>query len=561
MSAGIRAGSSNDGYVQVNGNDIITALSGGNVGIGNTSPSTKLHVNGTVTATNFAGAVTGTSSGNPTLANGSNDRVITATGSNALTGESSFTFDGSTATINGNTTDTPLILNTTSNNGSHMRFQKDGANQHFIGAGGGFALGDKEDLAFRAVDNLIFGVGTSEKVRITGAGKLQVKSSAANAVYLSLLDNDSSNEIWRVGQAADGDGYVEVLEDGGTVGCRLDASGNSFTMGNFGVGVASPDGPLHIFSGSAGSVSPDADANELIIENSGNVGLSLLTAGTGESSIYFGNPGTNGQKDGWIKYYHESHSTTANRRCLSFKSGGGSEKMRLDSAGRLLVGVTAPSTSSSVRFEVSGMSLFMNNSSSTGTVYIRNQASDAGTGHCIIFQDGSANRGAITLDNTDKVTMHGHQGILFKTGGTVGGGKEVARFNNGGGLQFKNTGCNKGIIWIHDGDGGDSCTSMANVQGSGGRGIVETKIWNIPANTTTDFAKSHWGGLALIGWSGTGHQGHEQVMFGYGGTPSSRYKRTWVGNLSVTYTMSAYTLRISHNAGNALNFWCILIGV
>ena len=56
MSAGIRAGSSNDGYVQVNGNDIITALSGGNVGIGVSSPSTKLHVNGTITATNFAGS-------------------------------------------------------------------------------------------------------------------------------------------------------------------------------------------------------------------------------------------------------------------------------------------------------------------------------------------------------------------------------------------------------------------------------------------------------------------------------------------------------------------------
>ena len=70
----------------------------------------------------------------------------------------------------------------------------------------------------------------------------------------SDLDNNSTNEIWRVGQAADGDGYVEVLEDGGTVGCKLDASGNSFTMGNFGVGVASPgtkltvSGAVHITS-------------------------------------------------------------------------------------------------------------------------------------------------------------------------------------------------------------------------------------------------------------------------------------------------------------------------
>ena len=139
--------------------------------------------------------------------------------------------------------------------------------------------------------------------------------------------------------------------------------------------------------------------------------------------------------------------------------------------------------------------------------------------------------------------------------------EEKVRIDTGGGITLRNTDCHRGLIFIHDGDGGDSCTSMANVQGSGGRGIVETKIYGIAANTTTDLAKSHWGGLALIGWSGTGHQGTEQVSFGYHRTPTSQYKAVWVGNLTVTYTMSHYTLRISHNASNDLNFWCILIGV
>jgi len=139
--------------------------------------------------------------------------------------------------------------------------------------------------------------------------------------------------------------------------------------------------------------------------------------------------------------------------------------------------------------------------------------------------------------------------------------EEKVRIESSGGITLRNTSCNRGLIFVHDGDGGDSCTSMANVQGSGGRGIVETKIYDVAANTTTDLAKSHWGGLVLIGWSGTGHQGTEQVMFGYNRTPTSQYKAEWAGSLTVTYTVSLYTLRISHNASNALNFWCILIGV
>jgi hypothetical protein len=44
MSTGLRAGTNNDGYLQVNGTDVLTALSSGNIGIGTDNPSSKLQL-------------------------------------------------------------------------------------------------------------------------------------------------------------------------------------------------------------------------------------------------------------------------------------------------------------------------------------------------------------------------------------------------------------------------------------------------------------------------------------------------------------------------------------
>ena len=124
---------------------VITARQGIRIGAGQSIGSDGAAVVYYGDGSNLTGA-------GPTLANGSNDRVITATGANALLGEANLTFSGSVLNINGTSDDTPLMLDTTSNNGAHLRFRKDGSNQHFVGAGGGFSLGDKEDIDKCALD-------------------------------------------------------------------------------------------------------------------------------------------------------------------------------------------------------------------------------------------------------------------------------------------------------------------------------------------------------------------------------------------------------------------------
>ena len=142
------------------------------------SPDGDIFTTGVTTATTFVGALTGTASANAVLTGSTNNTVTTVTGANAIQGESALTFDGNTLTVSAPSNDTPFVVDTASTNGAHLRFQKDGSNQHFVGAGAGMGVGDKEDLSLRAYDNILFASGNSstERLRINSSGDVIVGS-------------------------------------------------------------------------------------------------------------------------------------------------------------------------------------------------------------------------------------------------------------------------------------------------------------------------------------------------------------------------------------------------
>ncbi len=99
---------------------------------------------------------------------------------------------------------------------------------------------------------------------------------------------------------------------------RIDSSGN------VGIGITSPDQKLHVFKGSAGTVTSATDT-VLTIENNANVILQFLSPAANEAVLLFGDPDNNG-----IGYIVYSHPTNV----MSFSTNG-TTSMTIDSNGRV----------------------------------------------------------------------------------------------------------------------------------------------------------------------------------------------------------------------------------
>jgi hypothetical protein len=275
------------------------------------------------------------------------------------------------------------------------------------------------------------GIGTSSPTDTIGYGRaLDIQSSTGAVVYLrdsnapttqyGFLAFDGSDNGLKL-HNANSSGFLR-FDTNATEKMRIDSAGN------VGIGTPSPDGRLHVLNGSAGSVTANGNADELIVENSSTGGLSILTPDASTGYIMFGSPADN---EGAIIRYTPSGTlmtigTEVANGALAFRTATGTERMRIDSAGNVGIGTSAPDAGS--KLTVSGGILTKSNTTAatTGAMAL-DYLSGSTAGRIIAYGPSATNFGntfflrsdGTTTTESMRITSTGNVGIGTSTANTL----------------------------------------------------------------------------------------------------------------------------------------------
>ena len=181
-------------------------------------------------------------------------------------------------------------------------------------------------------------------------------------------------------------GYITLRPNGNTEAVRI------LSNGKVGIGETAPLGFLHVKNGDSGQGSINAAGNSLVLESNGSTGITFLSGSSSNTSLVMGDSESNYQ--GVIIY---DHSVNAFKFATT-----GTERMRIDSSGKVGIGNSIAST-----FSGNANTLVVGSGSGdTGmTIYSGNTSDGA-----IFFADSADNneetRGGLTYDhNTNKMQL------------------------------------------------------------------------------------------------------------------------------------------------------------
>ena len=135
--------------------------------------------------------------------------------------------------------------------------------------------------------------------------RVEFRNQAGTSTYGTITDQTLTG----------GNTQVTVVNDSGSLTGTTSAillgihtpTSSAFPSG-LAIGQAlptTPDGQLHIHSGSAGTITADTNADELVLEGSGDAGLTILAGNASNAAINFGDDGD--ANSGYIDYDHNTN--------------------------------------------------------------------------------------------------------------------------------------------------------------------------------------------------------------------------------------------------------------
>ena len=185
-------------------------------------------------------------------------------------------------------------------------------------------------------------------------------------------------------------------------------------VGNAGVGIARTEGTLHVHTASAGSVTANTIADDLVVESNGNMGISLLGPDANDKYIYFGSPSTNNIASIGASY-------NSGDEYLFFTTVG-SERMRIDDSGRVDIGTAGATVSSSAD------KLVVNDGANAGMTIYSTGTSSGQMKLSLTNAEGADAGAAMIYSNSDDA-------LFFN----VNGANERMRINSAGALFINDT--------------------------------------------------------------------------------------------------------------------------
>ena len=210
---------------------------------------------------------------------------------------------------------------------------------------------------------------------------------------------NAGNHVWRY--AASGTAGADISW---SEAMRINASGN------VGIGTSSIDGTLHVHTASAGTVSASSQADDLVIENSAEGGMTIITPDDQSARIRFTSPSTNNDVGGATIFYRQNINkmlvgTAVSGGVLSLASGAGVETMTLNASNSVGIGVadgdvTSDGTAARTYVGIIG-------TANRGRLNLGTTASNGADSGYLGFTNGANDIGSIVMDTTPGVQNTG----------------------------------------------------------------------------------------------------------------------------------------------------------